>query len=55
MTDDSPTENNHTKIDIPAPSPSDSDWKTIDVAVLYDKNKYDLNGCALNDVCRILE
>ncbi len=44
-----------TRIDIPPPSPPDGDWKTIDVAVLYDKEKCDLNRYDLDTVYKLLE
>ncbi len=44
-----------TRIDIPSPSPPDGDWKTIDVSVLYDKEKCDLNKYDLDTVYKLLE
>ena len=48
-------ENNHTIVSIPAPRSKDDNWKTIDNAVLYDQNQYDLDKCDLNEIYRIFE
>jgi hypothetical protein len=55
MKNDVPTENNHIGVDIPASALPEGNWKTIDVAVLFDKDKCDLAECAVDDVYRILE
>ena len=44
-----------TKINIPPPSPPDGNWKTIDVDILYDKEKCDLDRYELDTVYKILE
>ncbi|CAF4876145.1 unnamed protein product [Rotaria sp. Silwood1] len=46
---------NETRINIPPPSPPDGNWKTIDIEVLYDKEKCDLNRFDLDTVYKILE
>ncbi len=55
MKNDVPTENNHIGVDIPASALPEGNWKTIDVAVLFDKDKCDLAECPVDDVYRILE
>ena len=47
--------NGHTKVDIAASSSPDENWKTMDLAVLYDKDQCDLSSCRLDDAYRILE
>ncbi len=44
-----------TRVDIPPPSPPDGNWKTIDLDILYDKEKCDLNRYDLDTVYKILE
>jgi len=44
-----------TRVDIPTPSPPDGNWKTIDMEILYDKEKCDLNKYDLDTVYKILE
>ncbi len=44
-----------TRVDIPPPSPPNGDWKTIDVEVLYDKEKCNLNKYDLDTVYKLLE
>jgi hypothetical protein len=54
----SPEEDKHkqeTRVDIPPPSPPDGDWKTVDVEMLYDKEKCDLNKYDLDTVYKLLE
>ncbi|CAF3588766.1 unnamed protein product [Rotaria sordida] len=46
---------NETRINIPLPSPPDGNWKTIQVEVLYDEEKCDLNRYDLDTVYKILE
>jgi hypothetical protein len=55
MKNDIPTENNHIGVDIQPPALPEGNWKTIDPAILYDKDKCDLAECAVDDVYRILE
>jgi hypothetical protein len=43
------------RIDIPATSLPDGDWKTIDSDVLFDSEKRHLTKCNLDDVYKILE
>jgi len=55
---ESPEEDNkkkETRVGIPPPSPPDGNWKTIDLDILYDKEKCDLNRYDLDTVYKILE
>lgn len=47
--------NKQTKIDFPPPLPPNEDWRTLDIEVLYDTDKCDLNRCKLESVYKILE
>ncbi len=44
-----------TRVDIPPPSRPDGNWKTIDLDILCDKEKCDLNRYDLDTVYKILE
>jgi hypothetical protein len=55
---ESPNEYNdkkETRVNLPPPSPPDGNWKTIDLDILYDKEKCDLNRYDLDTVYKILE
>jgi hypothetical protein len=55
---ESPNEYNdkkETRVILPPPSPPDGNWKTIDLDILYDKEKCDLNRYDLDTVYKILE
>jgi hypothetical protein len=47
--------NKETRVNISPPSPPDGNWKTIDVEVLYDQEKCDLNKYDLDTIYKLLE
>ncbi len=47
--------NEETRVNIPPPSPPDGNWKTIDVEVLYDQEKCDLNKYDLDTIYKLFE
>jgi hypothetical protein len=55
MKDEVSTENNHVGVDIPPTALPEGNWRTIDTAVLFDKEKCDLAECTVDNVYRILE
>ncbi|CAF3637115.1 unnamed protein product [Rotaria socialis] len=55
MSNNDSEKSGHIKVDIPTSSLPDGNWRNIDLAVLFDKNKCDLTECDLKDVYRILD
>ncbi|CAF4209456.1 unnamed protein product, partial [Rotaria magnacalcarata] len=55
MSNNDSEKSGHIKVDIPTSSVPDGNWRNIDLAVLFDKNKCDLTECDLKDVYRILD
>ncbi len=47
--------NKETRVTIQPPSPPDGNWKTIDVEVLYDREKCDLNKYDLDTIYKLFE